>query len=478
MLLHPEVSLSFWGSYWTSSTPPTPSAGAHIGSVQKIINGPYLSLLNQYRNVGLGRMVPGVNMANATQPPTTPTDADIVTFLRAQMTTPSGGVSAVPPPNANADMVYVVYVPPGSGNSRHSYSTFNGVTFYWAMISDGGYPFPGLAVSHELVETITDPLITALGPGTCEIADACEGNYIPKLTTDPNNGYAVTAYWSAADQKCVIPTEWNGIYKYDGVWTQIDNRNVRQIYSGRYGLIATDTNDAVSRFVGVNNWPIIGTTKASTYAVGDSGVLMLASDVSSVSYYNGTTWSTVGGPSASLIGNGPLYATDPTGYPWQFIPSSKTWTSGPVGGKAVQFVCDGTNLYGLAWDHGSIYSHPTMGSTWTLVGGSADEIFAGGIFANYLAATTLDANKYVALWTGGTSWIGAGGAGSQFALTNDGANKQLYGITPSRSGGVWKSSNVTQSYPTWTQIRTTPTGRIIPGPNLLYAAGGITYSTY
>ena len=51
VLRNPEVSVTFWGSYWTKTNPaPNPTSGAQLGAVQYILNGPYLSKVNRYHN--------------------------------------------------------------------------------------------------------------------------------------------------------------------------------------------------------------------------------------------------------------------------------------------------------------------------------------------------------------------------------------------------------------------------------------------
>lgn len=488
VLVHPEISLTFWGSYWTTNPAPTPSVQAHVASVQKILNGPYLSLLNQYRNVGQGRMVPGINISTATQPPSTPSATDVANFLKTQMRAPSGGgLPPVPPPVANADMLYVVYAPPGSG-FFHSYATFdNGVTFAFALVSDYGTPFagatnmPGVPFSHELVEAVTDPWYTGVGQGgNCEIADACNFNLWPSSTSMENNGYAVTSYWSAADQKCVIPTEWQSVYKWSGSgtnWTLINSNPVRQIYGGVYGVLATDTNDAPNLYTASSNqWKTISSVKGAMYAVGNSGVTMLASDASSESYFNGTSWSSsFGGFATAVYGDSAIYGTDPSGGLWQLNPANDQWS--PLGGPADEVATDGENVYLLAWDHQSVWTLPNSGGTWSAIGASASGIVAGGMGYGLLA-TTLDSNRYGVMWNGGTSWTVIAGPALEFAITSqvvDGSRAQdFFAIASNRNNGTWWD----QALQSWVPIGGAAGRLVTAGANGLYGTLGINYLTY
>jgi hypothetical protein len=490
VLTQPEVSLSFWGSYWTMA--PSLSAGAIAGAAQDIVNGPYLSLLNQYRNAGLARLVPGVNVYTGTQPPASFHNSDVVSMLQAQMTS-----GAVPPPVTNptngsannlADMVYVVFMPKGSVNPDYGNRTtgFHGtdryldqrtrneIQFVWAWVIDDGSLTDQLSspisFSHELAEAITDPFFSAFqSPVTCEIGDMCV------TKTQVQNGHSVQSYWSNADRQCVLPTGWTGIFQYNGgtSWPQISNKSVRQIYSGQFGLIATDTNDNVSLYSGTPlNWSQIGGPGAM-FAVGQGTILRLSNDESSVSAYNGSSWPVVGGAATAVYGDGPLLATDPGGNLWQYFPASNSWSNGPIAGKADQFVTDAVQIFALAWDHGSVWRY-NSGTSWTAIGGPADQLFAGGPVSGRLAATTLDPNRSVFLNTEGAGWLSQGGAGYMFAVTGGPGAETLSAMTPSRSGGVWTSSNVNMANPPWNQIGG-PAGRLIAGYNALYATAGIDY---
>ena len=54
VLSNVHVQLIFWGLAWAQN--PTPSIGDVTNAVQKILAGPYMSALNQYRNIGPGTL--------------------------------------------------------------------------------------------------------------------------------------------------------------------------------------------------------------------------------------------------------------------------------------------------------------------------------------------------------------------------------------------------------------------------------------
>src|SRR4051794_32974957 len=57
VLTNVEVILCFWGSFWSTTPPPTPSKDDYQTAMAGIITGPYLTGLNQYRGVGPGTLI-------------------------------------------------------------------------------------------------------------------------------------------------------------------------------------------------------------------------------------------------------------------------------------------------------------------------------------------------------------------------------------------------------------------------------------
>ena len=57
LLTNVEVILCFWGSFWSSSPPPTPSRDTYQTAITGILTGPYMGGLRQYRGVGQGKVI-------------------------------------------------------------------------------------------------------------------------------------------------------------------------------------------------------------------------------------------------------------------------------------------------------------------------------------------------------------------------------------------------------------------------------------
>jgi len=92
---------------------------------------------------------------------------------------------------------------------QHQFFDFNGARAYWAWITNdgtltGGNSIPKV-ISHELSEAFSDPdlgsgiLVDVGSDKNEEIGDVCNNTW----TTV--NGAAQEAYWSEADNRCVIP---------------------------------------------------------------------------------------------------------------------------------------------------------------------------------------------------------------------------------------------------------------------------------
>ena len=147
----------------------------------------------------------------------------------------------VPPPNANINTVYVVFLPQGLTENKfgNSASGFNSTAqdtslraYHYAWVSGGPTAGnnPTIVLSHELTEAVssfafsgseitncqypsgTNPLIT---PN--QISDLCQcGAAQETLNRDlgGGGGYVFEGYWSARDQKCVIPDGWGSLHRY------------------------------------------------------------------------------------------------------------------------------------------------------------------------------------------------------------------------------------------------------------------------
>jgi hypothetical protein len=214
-----EVTVVFWGKYWSSTTsPPSPSSDEFYQAMTGIATGPYMTGMRQYRGVGPGTML-GKFIYDTTDIPQNFTDTDITNML----TDLFDNNSSVPPPLANHGRLYVTIAPPGISNAdnlwgRHDSSSYNGTPFYYAWVGyNGGLnSTPGLVAlfGHEVAEAATDPVLgksfLVMGPPPAdptgdEIGDTCQfasNEILVQMNAIP---CYVQGYWSAADNAGILP---------------------------------------------------------------------------------------------------------------------------------------------------------------------------------------------------------------------------------------------------------------------------------
>ena len=220
-----EVILVFWGSFWTTTPPPSPSSDEYKQAIEGILTGPYMGGLRQYRDVGQGTLI-FTDLNDSTDPVDQYTDGDVKTMLKDRLDNTS-----MPPPASGHNRFYAVIVPPGINNKltttnnfvgQHQSFTYKGVTGYYAWVDNTGSLTGHNSVtkvfSHELVEACTNPDVdtsnnSILVNGTRsngstvsndEIGDTCNNQF---ATIDVNGiECSVQAYWSKADNVCILPT--------------------------------------------------------------------------------------------------------------------------------------------------------------------------------------------------------------------------------------------------------------------------------
>jgi hypothetical protein len=487
-LNHPEIVPIFWGSYWNTGT--NPSRGQMIGSLQAAVNGAYLSVLGQYGAggtvIGPARMVPTAPTYTATTPAGHCNNGSACNGLTCSDGSLCGyndvskvintmiGNHAVPGPAPHADILYMVFVPPGftsfdvnvGGVCDGTCGSYNGDGYDLAWVNGDV-----LGLDHELVEAISNNV----GISNCtytsspqfranQVADLC-GCY-----SESQSGGPFPAYWSQADGACVIPEGWLNVYQYNNSpnsWTQVMNGVVRQIYAGGNGLIATDTNDNLLLYSGTpQQWTQIGGPGAM-FAIGAGGgsdIVGLTPNAGAVSRYNGSSWQQIGGPASAVYAGSLTVATDYDGNPHVYSPSAGSWTQ--IGGPSDQFIVGGAGLVALSLDHGGIWinSAGTL-SAWTQIGDAASELFVGG---SDIASTALAAQKDVSYENGPFNWLHQGAPGNMFAIIGNG---KLFGLNPWRTG-VFQSNNTGVVSPPWTQVGG-PASRLVGHGHSLYATGGI-----
>ena len=216
VLTNIEVAVVFWGSYWsTTSPPPSPDSDTYYQAFVGVVTGPYMTRLRQYRGVGPGTMLGKFINDTTPDPVNQYTDTDVSNMLIKLFQNNSN----VPAPVAGHSRFYAVITPPGINNAitkfvgQHQTFIYNGITSFYAWVDNEGMleGSPGVVkvFSHELVEAATDPNVSGgiQVQGTSitndEIGDTCNS----KVAIVQMNGIKcnVQCYWSAADNACVLP---------------------------------------------------------------------------------------------------------------------------------------------------------------------------------------------------------------------------------------------------------------------------------
>jgi hypothetical protein len=247
VLKNVHVHLIFWGSAWAGNL--NALAGQITDAVQNMLSGPYMTYLAQY-GVGRGSLHRTTFVTDRGEPPNVVTDSDgnpigtgftdqdVFNFLIQLLD--DSDTTHVPEPDERFPLFYCVIMPPtatyfDTKNPPNKNNTVGAnAGFTWrdtdlgdvdndpltvAWIgNDGTLDYVTQVLSHELVETCTDPdngqgivQITPTCPPppppppapatsqSCQIGDPCTG------TCDRVNGVSVQGYWSEADKRCITP---------------------------------------------------------------------------------------------------------------------------------------------------------------------------------------------------------------------------------------------------------------------------------
>jgi hypothetical protein len=490
-LSNAEVVPIFWGN-WPSGQA---TKAQILGAVENIMNGPYTGLLGQY-----GITPPRLSAMIDVNTSSTPTNDFSVTTVLNPFVASEIQNNRVPGPASGSQMFYIVFVPgntQGCGSQgctfgANSSITVNGQPIHYAFVGSqsgqlGGNNSYSEIFSHELVEGLTSGVIVSGCPAVDDqISDICE------CDTESDLGGSVTpqGYWSVTDGGCVLPTAWNGIYAYDASaksWTQIGGE-ARQVVAGSTGVVATDTSDNVWLWTpSSNTFTPIG-ADAAMLAIGGDGVVGLASDLSSVQLFNGTSWTVINNgfspamvyAGSSFWSNGGIAASDWQGNPWLFNRSSNLWT--PIGSPSDQFVAGNSVFFRLTSNHGEVDIW-NSGTAWSRVVGSAAHIF-GGSADNLLGGIPFGSQSVLLMWNLSGNWstpfgsasINPLGPASTFALSGTGTSQfpnMLSGYSPDQ-GAVLADTQFSSSSTNWPTIGGAA-GRVVSGGPMLIATGPATY---
>jgi hypothetical protein len=207
LLTNARIVLIFWGSAWGNPAT-TPSHTDFANALSGTIYGPWGTQLSQYRGIG-PMSIEQTYVNTASDPQASFTDPQIRAMIDDLITH-----GHVPTPTSAVDRLYVVLMPTGhsSGDTtfvgQHQYWDRAGTGVYWAWVTNDGTLTGGNSIpkvfTHEVAEAVSNPdlssgiTLTSAGEGD-EIGDVCNNTY------STVNGAAEEAYWSAADNRCVLP---------------------------------------------------------------------------------------------------------------------------------------------------------------------------------------------------------------------------------------------------------------------------------
>src|SRR5271165_5349557 len=263
LLTRVRVKPIFWGPQWlTLGHPPVPPAEV-IWAIRTIMFSPYLDGLFQYGGVQRGS-VESLGLATFDAgPPNGFSQADIESMLKGLLDD-----RIIPDPGTNDQILAAVFTPPGIWSDEsgvigfHNSMAYQGARLPYAWIgNDGTVEFISSVYSHELAEACTDPtnqgFIDDSGAchqsGACEIGDYCYGS-APGGGTEAHGGVWVQAYWSVADNRCVVPQERFVQGRTAGSPSLIQGRFLSP---GNFELVAPLQSGGIAHYSRVNSDPAL-----------------------------------------------------------------------------------------------------------------------------------------------------------------------------------------------------------------------------
>ncbi len=209
ILANCRIVLIFWGSEWsdTAPTPAVPSFSNCVNALSDVITSPWATQLSQYRGIG-PLTLEHTDLDINSSPNNQFTDGDIRQEIENRIL-----LGNVPTPDNSIDRVYAVILPTGKGTKDHPgdvgyhgyFDRSDGTRVYWAWVTNDGTLTGGNSIpkvfSHEIAEACSDPDLGSgiIVNGNAEIGDVCNS------TWQIVDGYAMEAYWSQADSRCVVP---------------------------------------------------------------------------------------------------------------------------------------------------------------------------------------------------------------------------------------------------------------------------------
>ncbi len=229
VLTNVKVDVVVWGSWGYGSTVPLTGARSIAGFFGAVTASPYVDWLSEYdtptQHIGRGRLDGVFTISPGAYDGAVVTQAQIANVLRWMIAT-----GHLPRPDANR--VYALFFRPGqtvtngNGDSVHNFCAYHdtmtyGSTYaYFAVIpyelgnagcrhATTSFDNVTTVVSHELVETITDPGIGLLrlswyDRANGEIGDICARTFPGWVTGGDGRRYVVQREWSTRARGCIV----------------------------------------------------------------------------------------------------------------------------------------------------------------------------------------------------------------------------------------------------------------------------------
>jgi hypothetical protein len=205
-----QIHLLYWGSAWTTTGESSPTPDQITAAFRSVVTGPYLTGLAEYRGIR-SAVLRGFTVVTSSDPQRGFHDDEVSDFLNAQL-----DARVVPAPDPDNQTLYIVVIPVGvsaGGDSsefagKHYYYTRHGQRIHYAWTADSGSLATATRIlSHELVESLTDPDGSALlgVSGTCQQSGWCEIADDICPDTGVVNSVTVATYWSERAGACVAP---------------------------------------------------------------------------------------------------------------------------------------------------------------------------------------------------------------------------------------------------------------------------------
>jgi hypothetical protein len=228
-----EVVTIYWGASWANGNG---SLSADVDQFfEFILTSSHMDMLAQYSTsattIGRGRRVRSVGISNS-EPGTATSTGREVTDAQIQQAL-QGWIAAGTVPATTANTLYFVYLPPnvvtimtGGDRSCIAFCGYHNAvgSVYYAVVpyaNCNGCVFPGKLLdtltevsSHELVEAITDPGLSAWWDSTTgnEIGDICNRQ------TRRLGGYMVQTEWSNTGSTCSLISAAGGAGNRISLW--------------------------------------------------------------------------------------------------------------------------------------------------------------------------------------------------------------------------------------------------------------------